>query len=90
MLGFHTSQSFSVCCAFSDTLVLFCCTGREDSLYEGTEQQVIYMKGAPELLISHCSTAINNGKLVDLATVRGQIQEQVFKAASQGMFLVWL
>ncbi|CAM6098046.1 unnamed protein product [Calypogeia fissa] len=53
-----------------------------------TKVQVIYMKGAPELLLKRCSYAMENGSAVPMSTVRHEIEEQVAKAASQGHRLI--
>lgn len=49
-----------------------------------TGHQKVYIKGAPELLLRHCSYMMQDGNSVPIDSLRKQLEEQIWAAASAG------
>ncbi|KAL2650525.1 hypothetical protein R1flu_018653 [Riccia fluitans] len=50
--------------------------------------QVMYVKGAPEVLLRYCGYALDNGVVVPMDEIQDNISEQVAKVASEGYRLI--
>ncbi|KAG6541556.1 hypothetical protein Mapa_017078 [Marchantia paleacea] len=59
-----------------------------DAAVSSTVRPVMYLKGAPEVLLRHCAHALENGAVVPMNSVRHNISEQVTKVASAGHRLI--
>ncbi|BBN14343.1 hypothetical protein MPTK1_6g10870 [Marchantia polymorpha subsp. ruderalis] len=59
-----------------------------DAAVSSPVRPVMYIKGAPEVLLRHCAHALENGAVVPMNSVRHKIIEQVTKVASEGHRLI--
>lgn len=52
------------------------------------QKNIVHVKGAPEIILNHATTAIKDGKLIDVKSVEKEIKEKVLNFQRRGMRVI--